>query len=160
MRPDKSVPAWEDLLGHPVESLMRRRFISVTPEESLYQADRLMRLARIRHLLVVEDGVLVGILSHRDILEASIARLEDCLPQERSGYLRSIPVRRMMRHTPETVPPACPLQDAAARMVQFRIGCLPVVEHAPEGPRLRGLITETDLLRAAYDPEFAWNSGD
>jgi CBS domain-containing membrane protein len=148
------------LLRRRVKELMRRRYIAVTPKETLYDADRLMRLARIRHLPVVHDGLLVGVLSHRDILEASIARLEDCLPEERAGHLQSIHVERMMRHSPETVAANCSLADAAVRIYQFKIGCLPVVENTPEGLRLLGLITETDLLRAAYDPDFGWEAGD
>ena len=37
-------------------------------------------------------------------------------------------------------------------MLRLQIGCLPVVEATPEGPRLVGLLTESDLLRAAYLP--------
>ena len=57
---------------------MRTNFVSAAPDDSLLEADRIMRLARIRHLPVVEKGVLVGLLSHRDVLAASIARLEQC----------------------------------------------------------------------------------
>jgi CBS domain-containing membrane protein len=148
------------LIRRRVKELMRRQYIAVAPKETLYDADRLMRLARIRHLPVVQDGLLVGVLSHRDILEASIARLEDCLPEKRTGHLRSIQVERMMRQSPETVAPNCSLADAAARIHRFKIGCLPVVESTPRGLRLLGLITETDLLRAAYDPDFGWGADD
>ena len=63
---------------------MRTNFVSAAPDDSLLEADRIMRLARIRHLPVVEKGLLVGLLSHRDVLAASISRLEQ-LRRRRSG---------------------------------------------------------------------------
>ena len=50
---------------------MREEVITVHPDESLLDADKIMRLARIRHLPVVRDGILVGVVSHRDVLESS-----------------------------------------------------------------------------------------
>ena len=68
----RSIVAREETVGR----LMRAHFVSVAPGETVLDADRIMRLARIRHLPVVVNGRLVGVLSHRDVLEASIARLE------------------------------------------------------------------------------------
>jgi len=140
----------EDTVG----TLMRRNFISVAPSESLLEADRIMRLARIRHLPVVEGGWLVGVLSHRDVLDASLARLEQRDPAERTDHLRSIPISEVMQRNPYTADPHTTLADAARRMLRLKIGCLPVVRRGSDGEELVGLITESDLLRAAYVPDF------
>lgn len=128
--------------------------MSAGPGESLLEADRIMRLARIRHLPVVEDGHLVGVLSHRDILAASIARLEQRDAGERLEYLRSICISDVMHRDPYTAMETTTLGDAARRMLRLKIGFLPVVRSGPDGERLIGLVTESDLLRAAYAPDF------
>jgi CBS domain-containing membrane protein len=137
-----------------VGSLMRRHYVSVAPEESLLDADRIMRLARIRHLPVVEAGCLVGVLSHRDVLDASIARLEKSDGAERVEHLRGIPISAVMHREPYTATESTTLGDAARRMLRLKIGCLPVIRQGRSGDEMIGLVTESDLLRAAYAPEF------
>ncbi len=138
----------------PIASLVRRRFISVAPEETLLDADRVMRLARIRHLPVVRKGILVGLLSHRDVLAASIAKLEQIGPGERLEHLRRIPIAEVMQTRLDTATEATSLAEAARRILSLKIGCLPVVRAGSDGPVLVGLVTESDLLRAAYAPDF------
>jgi acetoin utilization protein AcuB len=134
----------------PVRSVMRTEFIAVEPEESLLTATRLMRVARLRHLLVVRKGILVGVLSHRDVLECLLEDLEASPNKSRAEVVGEFPVEGIMRSPPDTVSRDCPLQQAADRMLRLRIGCLPVVETTSEGSRVVGLVTESDLLRAAY----------
>jgi CBS domain-containing protein len=137
-----------------VATLMRKNLVSVGPDESLLDADRIMRLARIRHLPVVKEGRLVGILSHRDVLDASIARLEKSDGLERAQHLRSISIAEVMQRDPYTATESTTLGDAARRMLRLKIGCLPVTGQGHQGQELIGLVTESDLLRAAYAPEF------
>ena len=137
-----------------VGALMRVNFVSVGPEESLLDADRIMRLARIRHLPVVDAGRLVGVLSHRDVLDASIARLEKSDGVERAQHLRGISVATVMHRDPYTATESTSLGEAARRMLRLKIGCLPVVRQGRDGPELVGLVTESDLLREAYAPDF------
>ncbi len=134
--------------------LMRRNFVSVRPDESLLEADRIMRLARIRHLPVVEAGRLVGVLSHRDVLEASIPKAASSAPEARVGHLRGLRIRDVMRTNPYTADANTSLGDAARRMLRLKVGCLPVVRSGLDGEELIGLVTESDLLRAAYAPDF------
>ena len=139
--------------GQLVTTLMRANFVSAGPDDSLLEADRIMRLARIRHLPVVRKGVLVGLLSHRDILAASISRLERCEPAARLDHLRGIPISEVMQRDLTTGTEQTTLADAARRMLRLKIGCLPIVREGPNGPQLVGLVTESDLLRAAYAPD-------
>ena len=133
---------------------MRREFVTMVPEESLLDAERIMRLARIRHMPIVEGELLVGILSHRDVVEASIPDWSDEKPRQRERHLRNIAIREVMREKPWTAYPDTTLREAAERMLRFKIGCLPVVERGNDGVYLVGLLTESDLLRAAYAPDF------
>ena len=130
-----------------VESIMQREFASVRSDERLDFVDDVMALGRVRHMPVVDDGKLVGVVTQRDLLAASLSRVLDFDRQERRTFLRSIDVREVMAGRPITVAPKATLTEAAALLLRHKIGCLPVV--GPGGEAL-GLVTETDLLRAAY----------
>lgn len=121
-----------------VGGLMRRRWISAHPGDSIVEALQLMRLARLRHLPVVADGILRGLLSYPALVAAAAAG-------------RASRVEQVMTPETPTAEAATPVAEAAARMVRSASGCLPVVEDGPAGPRLVGLVVESDLLRLAYE---------
>jgi CBS domain-containing protein len=133
-----------------VEQVMQREFASVRSDERLDFVEDVMSLGRVRHMPVVDDGKLVGVVTQRDLLAASLTRVLDFDAQERRTFLRSIDVRDVMAGRPITVGPKVSLGEAAALMLRHKIGCLPVV--GPGGEAI-GLVTETDLLRAAYGGE-------
>jgi len=128
---------------------MHRRFVGLAPSDLLSDARDLMRMARLRHLLVIDDGILVGILSYRDLLEAAYPVLDPA--KEARGELDAdARVAELMVPVPVTVTPTTPLREAAGCMLRFHLGCLPVIEGGPAAPRALGIVTESDLLRAAY----------
>ncbi len=131
-----------------VTEIMRRDFVTVPARESLSEALGTMRMARLRHLLVERDGKLAGILSYRDLQDREIDRLAGGVAEldPRSPVV----VEEAMMTSPYVVTPSTPLATAASRMCQLRVGCLPVVVPEPEGGRLVGVLTESDLLDAAY----------
>jgi CBS domain-containing protein len=128
---------------------MRRNFITLAPKDSLLDAFQLMRLARLRVLPVVRDGVLVGVLGFGDVLRAVLDELRAAAAQARPA-LQAIPVERLMTGAAETLGPDASLVEAARRLCRTATGCVPVVETARSGPRLLGLVVESDLLRAAF----------
>jgi acetoin utilization protein AcuB len=115
----------------PVRDVMATDLVTVRPHETARHAYQLMRDHRIRHLPVVEDGRLVGILSDRDLRPVLL-----------SPGLARARVRELMSEDLTTVGPDAPLEEAASLLVVKKIGCLPVVAHG----RLVGIVTETDLL--------------
>jgi CBS domain-containing protein len=131
---------------------MRRDFVSMAPDEKLLEAERIMRLGRIRHLPIVDDGELVGILSHRDLADAALSSAAEASPSERIEHLRRIPISKVMQRTLHVVEASTTLREAAVQMLRYKIGCLPVVEKDGESRRMIGLVTESDLLEAAYLP--------
>jgi acetoin utilization protein AcuB len=122
-----------------VGGIMRRHWISVSPLASIRDTLQLMRMARLRQLPVVAEGVLRGMLSYPAAVEAALAG-------------RASRVEEVMVAENETGEMRMPVAEAAARIARSHAGCLPVVEPGPEGPRLVGLVTESDLLRLAYTP--------
>ena len=141
----------ESIARASVAENMRSVFIHAEAGDNLLQVAQVMQVARIRHLPVLRDGVLVGILSHRDVLEYSASPLDGTLA-ERLEPLRSIPVTRVMHTGVHGIAPDATLAEAAREMLRYKIGCLPVVLAESAGDRMVGLLTESDLLAAAYLP--------
>lgn len=133
-----------------VREIMRRHFVTVSVREGLDEALRIMRMARLRHLLVEQDGELVGILSYRDLLDRALARLEEAEATPRDASGTPVSISEAMMASPYVLTPDAPLSEAASRLTNLHIGCLPVVEREDGSARLVGLVTESDLLRAAF----------
>jgi acetoin utilization protein AcuB len=123
---------------------MRQRWIELHPEATLLDAVQLMRLARIRQVPAVADGILLGMVTYRELLEALVEQ-----PDREPG----VPVAPWIGDAQATAEATTSLAEAASRMARAAVGCLPVVETTVRGPRLLGLVTENDLLRAAYEGE-------
>ena len=139
-------------LDRSIATVMRRHWISAPPRLSVFEAQLLMRLAGIRHLPVLAEGALVGVLGHRDLLRAA---LEQILLQPTAlakDLLEAVPVSEVMDRAPLTATADESLVDVARRMVDGHIGCLPVVERSGDALRMVGLVVESDLLRIAYAP--------
>jgi acetoin utilization protein AcuB len=136
------------LASIPVSRIMRTEFASLRETDRLDLADQILKLGRVRHLPVLDpDGRIVGIVSNRDLLEASLTNVLDFEREQRKGFLRSVDVAEVMTREVETIAPDAPLAAAASRLVGHRIGCLPVVR---DDRVMVGLVTETDLLAAAF----------
>jgi CBS domain-containing protein len=131
----------------PVSEVMRRDFVSLNRNDRLDFADEVMRYGRIRHLPVLDHGRVVGIVSNRDLLAASLTRVLSFSRNQRDTFLHSVEVAEVMTKDVCCVVPQTPLAEAAGLMLGRKIGCLVVVDHED---RPVGLVTETDLLRAAY----------
>ena len=133
-----------------VREVMRRDFIKISGQETLLEALELMRLARLRHLTVESEGVLVGILSYRDLQDALLARRDALAARDETGVEKTAAVEHLTG-APFSIAPDATLEEAAGRLERLRVGCLPVVERMEGGGlRVVGLLTETDLLRAAF----------
>lgn len=149
---EASVKTW--MSGDPV---------SVAPDASALEAFELMLERGFRHLPVVAvepanpvrgghkasaaGPVVVGVLSIDDLRAAlpfAISLRQSLTPAERE-QARAWQVGEIMTHAPETIDLEASLGEAAERMAEQRIGCLPVVD---EVGRLAGLLSETDVLWA------------
>ena len=118
--------------------------LSVRPDDTVEKVYDLMNERGIRHLPVIdEDGDLVGLVSHRDLLRHSAierAEVPTFLVRE---ILRRTRVEEVMTSEVETVEPDLPLSEAAQVMFENKFGCLPVQEDS----KLVGILTESDFVR-------------
>lgn len=130
-----------------VGDIMRREFVSLQAGDRLDFVEDVMSLGRIRHLPVLQDGRLVGIVSQRDLLAHSLSKALDFDPQNRRAFLRAVDVSEAMTRNVISVGVEMEVDEAARLMIRHRIGCLPVLD---AGGAPLGLVTETDLLQEAY----------
>jgi acetoin utilization protein AcuB len=114
--------------------------VVLSPEATAREALVLCRERRIRHLPVLKEGRLAGIVSDRDLRSAAPA-LGD---PGRASALEKIRISEVMSRDVVTTRPEDPIEEAANRMQERRIGCLPVVEDGV----LVGILTSSDVMEA------------
>jgi len=127
-----------------VADVMSTDLITLNEDETLDLVEQVMRLGRVRHLPVTRGSELVGLVTHRDLLRASISALADIGEDERQEMMSRVQVCDIMNVDVKTVAPGLPLMQAAAILLQNRYGCLPVVN---DRGVLDGILTEADFLR-------------
>lgn len=126
-----------------VREIMMGSPVTMKPEDTLGLANDVISLGRIRHIPVVEDGRLVGLLSERDLMGAAATTIFGLKQRSRSALLKSVLVKDVMKKRVVTVKPDTSIKETARLMKEKKIGCVPVVN---EG-NLVGLVTTTDILR-------------
>lgn len=126
-----------------VRDLMSTDLVTLTEEETLTDAQRCMARGRIRHLPVVRDGRLVGLVTHRDLLAASFSIFAEVEANEQRRVFSTVPVVELMHRDVVTVSPNLGASQAARILLENKYGCLPV---ADEDGRLLGIVTEADFL--------------
>jgi acetoin utilization protein AcuB len=126
-----------------VEKWMTKDVITVRPHEKIIDAFELMQGRGIRHLPVIEDGELKGLVTDRDIRLALIPSPLSA-PEDRMYHLGALErVDEIMTADLITVEPNTTIEEAAKLMAKYKIGAVPVVAKG----QLVGILTETDILR-------------
>ncbi|MEM7583266.1 MAG: CBS domain-containing protein [Acidobacteriota bacterium] len=127
-----------------VRDLMSDDVIAVRPEDDLMTLRDLMISHNVRHIPVVDaDTEVVGLVSHRDLLRASLIEQPNVTSYMEEAVLASVLVKGIMTEGVQSVDVDTDLRDAAEIMYENKYGCLPVTE----GERLRGILTESDFVR-------------
>jgi CBS domain-containing protein len=121
--------------------------ITVAPMTPMLEARQRMAQARIRHLIVVEDDRVVGIITDRDIRLNLPSPATSLSVWELNFLLASLTVRSVMTSSVLVVESERPIAEAARIMIDHKIGALPVVDDG----RLVGIVTESDFVRAMAD---------
>jgi CBS domain-containing protein len=115
-----------------VNEIMTPDPVALRRGDTLQKAAREMALGAIRHLPVVDPaGYLIGLVTHRDVLRAGA-----------EGTAGDIMTTDVLTVAPDTS--AC---EAAYLLLRHKIGCVPVTDATGA---LRGIVTESDFVRAAY----------
>ncbi len=138
-------------LGGVVADRMTPDPVVASPHELLSGALQAMIDHDVRHLPVVDDeGLVVGVISHRDLLGQGAWRTGVNDPGTIISLGRALTDRTVeeVMATPDLVDPETPLAEAARLMLEGGYGCLPVVNHRGE---LVGILSESDFVRASAE---------
>lgn len=128
------------------KDLMTRNLLTIGPDDLLEHLEEHMLEFKFRHLPVVEDDKLLGLISYADLLRASSTFLSD-KSKERNALIHQLPAKAIMQRDLTTVRPTATLAEVATLMWSTRVGCIPVTE---QNGTLVGLVTEADFIRVAH----------
>jgi CBS domain-containing protein len=126
-----------------VRDIMARDPTTLGRNDTLDLAEDIMNLGRIRHMPVVDDGNVVGIVSQRDLFRSALVTALGFGRKTERNLIKTIKIKEIMTEHVITISPDVSVKEAARVMIDKKIGCLPVVN----GEKLVGLLTETDILR-------------
>ncbi|MCB6541718.1 Inosine-5'-monophosphate dehydrogenase [bioreactor metagenome] len=133
----------------PVQNWMTTDVVSVGPDTSLLKVGKLMKDHHIRRIPVVDDnGQVVGIISDRDVRDASPSKATTLDMYEMHYLLAELKAKNIMTAKPITVKPTDTVEQAALIMLDNKVGGLPVVD---DNGRLVGIISDHDVFKALVD---------
>ena len=126
-----------------VREIMSTNIEVVDRNDNLRTVEERMASKQLRHLPVLEQGEVVGLVTQRDLFKAAQSSAMGYGEKAQQAYLQSVRVKEIMTYPVVTIPPDTSVTAAADMMITKGIGCLPVVENQ----KLIGMVTKTDLLR-------------
>ena len=133
----------------PVKNWMTTDVVSVGPDTSLLKVGKLMKDHHIRRIPVVDDnGQVVGIISDRDVRDASPSKATTLDMYEMHYLLAELKAKNIMTAKPITVKPTDTVEQAALIMLDNKVGGLPVVN---DSGKLVGIISDHDVFKALVD---------
>ena len=130
-----------------VKERMKRDPVTAKKDDSFRYALKLIRKEGIRHLPVVENKKVVGIVTDRDLRQAAPSPATTLEVHELNFLLERLKIEAIMTKKVITIGQGADLLEAAKLLLTHKIGCLPVVDQ----DELVGIITEGDLLRALVE---------
>jgi len=130
-----------------VREIMTAQVSTIEHDAKLLDAVLMLRSSGFRHLPVVKDGRLAGLLSDRDVQRAAPSLFGEVTQEEYNRIFETTPVYRVMARETVTVTPDTPISEAVSLMREHKYGALPVVD--ADG-RLAGIVTTIDCLRLLH----------
>jgi len=126
-------------MSHPV--------ITMRADMPIIDALNMMKREHVRRTPVIKDGKLVGIISEKDLLNATPSAATTLSVWEMNYLLSKIPVSEVMTQNVLTVTEDTPIEEAARIMADNKVGGLPVLR----GDEIIGIISETDLFKVMLE---------
>jgi acetoin utilization protein AcuB len=131
-----------------VSDWMVTKVFTVSPDDNISLAIKLLKEKNIKHLPVIkENREVLGILSDRDIKDYTPSKATSLDVYELHYVLFNTKVKEIMIKKVYTTAPRTPIEEAAMVMFDRNIGCLPVVEK----DKLVGIISDRDIFRVLID---------
>ena len=132
-----------------IKDIMTTRVATVSMDDRLTVIKDIFEQARFRHLLVLEEDQLVGVISDRDLFRAISPYLDSEAEMSRDTETLNRRAHQIMSRQPVTIASHLPVRDGVKIMLEKNVSCLPVLENGA----LVGIISWKDLLRAALEDD-------
>lgn len=133
--------------NEPIRNLMTKDIITLNLSNTLYTAEKRLKKHHIRHIPVVEEEKIIGLISLSDLKRVSFIDAYSKEGTEDTPVYNLLSIRDMMIKDPLTVSPETTILEVSKLLASKEFHSLPVVE----GDKLVGIITTTDLLHFFID---------
>ncbi|MCK9420285.1 MAG: CBS and ACT domain-containing protein [Nitrospirae bacterium] len=130
-----------------VSDWMTKKVFTISPDDYLSDAITLMKDKKIKHLPVIRNGKLKGIVSDLDIKDYGPSKATTLDIYELHYVLAKTMIKQIMITKVITASPDLPVEEAAMIMLDYNIGCLPAVDNG----NLVGIISDKDIFHALVD---------
>ena len=127
-----------------VNEIMTTKVITIEMDATLGQIQKIFEKHKFHHLLIVEDGELIGIISDRDVLKEISPHVNTISEDSRARQTLKKKAHQIMSRKLITVESDTLVDDAASMMFKKNISCLPVV--SPSG-NIDGILSWKDILK-------------
>lgn len=129
--------------NEPISNIMTRKVVSLSLTDSLLDAEKLFKIHHIRHIPVVNEKQIIGILSLTDLLRLSFVESYGTKEVEVDSELYNLlSIEQVMAHNPVCVSSDKTIKEVAEILSKNEFHALPVVDNQ----ELKGIVTTTDLL--------------
>jgi acetoin utilization protein AcuB len=128
-----------------LEEIMSRNLVTIELDDKLAEVKRIFDSAKFHHLLVVDEGELLGVVSDRDLLRAMSPYIGTDVETNRDVATLNKRVHQIATRRPTTLGPEAEVADAIKLFLSANISCIPIVDHAN---RPIGIVSWRDVLRA------------
>lgn len=128
--------------NEPISNIMTTELVTLSFSDTLYSAEKRLKVNHIRHIPVIDDEKLVGLLSLSDLKRISFIDAYSKEGTEDTPVYNMLSIKDMMIKKPTTVSPTDTIYEVTQLIVKKEFHSLPVTEDG----KLVGIVTTTDLL--------------
>ena len=130
-----------------IRDIMTKRVVTIEMDDKLSVVKDIFDNAKFRHLLVIEDDKLFGVVSDRDLLKAISPNIGTMTETYKDAATLNKRVHQIMTRKPITLPPTATVKEAVNLFNNHRISCIPIVD---EQFRPIGIVSWRDILRHMF----------
>jgi len=127
-----------------VSEIMTKPVVTIGLDDNVREVETFFAQSKIRHILVVEEGELVGLVSERDLLRSMSPNIESLIYTTRDLAALSKPVHQIVTRTPISLNLNAGIHEVINIFKSTRIGCIPIVDDSNIPV---GIITRSDVFR-------------
>ena len=128
-----------------IREIMSTRIVTVELGDRLEAVKEIFDSSRFHHLLVVEEGILYGVVSDRDLLRALSPFIDSTGETPRDAATLNKRVHQIMTRKPITLRPEAEIADAVRLFLTNKISCIPIVD---DEFKPVGIVSWRDVLKS------------